>query len=360
MVFSFPFDEVLNLAVRRLPGRRFDWETREWTVPCMEHTAEEVAECSPASRGSRSRRRCRTGSRRPRAGTRWRASWDDGYGPVLGLRSIAGVKPDWLEERGDREARRRLARRSASTRRQRSSRATRRGSSSTTSPRRRSTPPSTATTLPRAPCSTSAPTPRAIERFELWVGTRIDARDAFLRLSRGAPRGRAHGSFALAEQRDLLAVPADPALLEQLDDFLTDHEFVELTDAAADRREQLRAGAAAGEGDGRALDGRGRRRSSRSPLGGELRPFQRAGVLYALHAAAHIPRRRAGARQDRPGARGARGRRRVPGGRRVPRVAEADVGARGGEVAPAPQHRGAGRPFRARVGSRGRRRRPTS
>ena len=44
MVFRFPFDELLNLAVKRLPGRRFDWETREWTVPCMEHTAEEVAD----------------------------------------------------------------------------------------------------------------------------------------------------------------------------------------------------------------------------------------------------------------------------------------------------------------------------
>ena len=44
MIFHFPFDELLNLAVKRLPGRRFDWEAREWSVPCMEHTAPEVAE----------------------------------------------------------------------------------------------------------------------------------------------------------------------------------------------------------------------------------------------------------------------------------------------------------------------------
>ncbi|MDX6661272.1 MAG: hypothetical protein QOJ55_2094, partial [Solirubrobacteraceae bacterium] len=31
LVFSFPFDELLNSAVKRLPGRGFTWETREWT-----------------------------------------------------------------------------------------------------------------------------------------------------------------------------------------------------------------------------------------------------------------------------------------------------------------------------------------
>src|SRR3954452_12397664 len=44
LVFSFPFDELLNSAVKRLPGRWFNWETREWTVLCRPESAEEIAE----------------------------------------------------------------------------------------------------------------------------------------------------------------------------------------------------------------------------------------------------------------------------------------------------------------------------
>src|SRR5436853_4156646 len=104
MIFHFPFDELLNLAVKRLPGRRFDWETREWSVPCMEHTAAEVAEmlaCFPrvevapaVSDG------LAHAAGRPGPGT----VGDVGYGPVLGLRSLAGTKPDWVEERAEETA----------------------------------------------------------------------------------------------------------------------------------------------------------------------------------------------------------------------------------------------------------------
>src|SRR2546421_6455651 len=44
LVFRFPFDELLNAAVKRLPGRRFDWERREWIVPARPEFAEELAE----------------------------------------------------------------------------------------------------------------------------------------------------------------------------------------------------------------------------------------------------------------------------------------------------------------------------
>src|SRR3954462_15040716 len=104
MIFHFPFDELLNMAVKRLPGRRFDWETREWSVPCMEHTAPEVGEmleCFPRV------------SVAP-AVTAWlaqAAGWhgiaaarDVGYGTMLAIRSIAGTKPDWIEE-GEQEER---------------------------------------------------------------------------------------------------------------------------------------------------------------------------------------------------------------------------------------------------------------
>src|SRR4051812_32093196 len=99
MVFHFPFDELLNMAVKRLPGRRFDWETREWSVPCMEHTAAEVAEmleCFPRV----------TVTPAVQAWLATAAGWhglasvyDIGYGPVLAIRSLAGTKPDWVDER---------------------------------------------------------------------------------------------------------------------------------------------------------------------------------------------------------------------------------------------------------------------
>ena len=274
MIFHFPFDELLNLAVKRLPGRRFDWETREWSVPCMEHTAAEVAEmlaCFPRVTVAP-------------AVSAWLATaagwhglgavWDVGYGPVLAVRSLAGTKPDWVDERVEE------------------------------------TPDGGWLAIPLddevaelareqeglelddfAVAAVQGPVPEAEldlgvdaegnELFELWVGTRIDSHAAFLRLSEAYRVGARHGTFAVREQRDLLAVPADPALLDELDDFLRDHEFVELTERAAIRREELRATrlraketVALSMAEDASLD--------LPPLGGELRPFQRAGVRYAL------------------------------------------------------------------------------
>ena len=279
MVFSFPFDEVLNLAVRRLPGRRFDWETREWTVPCMEHTAEEVADvlgCFPRLAIAP-------------AVSSWLASaegwhamaaaWDDGYGPVLGLRAIAGVRPDWLD---DREIEQRdgwlvlpldaevaqLARDQEGL--ELDDVATAAVDAAIEGYEQ---PPGAVLDL--------GADPEGIERFELWVGMRVDTRDAFMRLSEAHRASTRYGSFALSAQRDLLAVPADPALLEQLDDFLADHEFIEVTDAAADLREQLRTHRRLAK-ETVALSMAEDAELEPLPLGGELRPFQRAGVVYAL------------------------------------------------------------------------------
>src|SRR3954469_9051438 len=98
MIFRFPFDELLNLAVKRLPGRRFDWETREWSVPCMEHTAPEVAEmleCFPRLRVAPAVTAWLAGA----AGWRGMGSvYDIGYGPRLALKHIAGTVPDWIED----------------------------------------------------------------------------------------------------------------------------------------------------------------------------------------------------------------------------------------------------------------------
>src|ERR1700759_1921745 len=44
LVFSFPFDELLDSAVKRLPGRWVKWATREGAGVCRPESAEEIAE----------------------------------------------------------------------------------------------------------------------------------------------------------------------------------------------------------------------------------------------------------------------------------------------------------------------------
>src|SRR5438046_10479365 len=102
LVFRFPFDELLNAAVKRLPGRRFDLERREWIVPARPEYAEELAELLAVF---------------PRVEvapevSAWLSDvgWpgiasvrDVGYGPTLVVRSVAGIPPAWLEERGREE-----------------------------------------------------------------------------------------------------------------------------------------------------------------------------------------------------------------------------------------------------------------
>ncbi len=44
IVFEFPFDEELNEAVRKLPGRWFNWRRKHWRVPADPRLAKQVAE----------------------------------------------------------------------------------------------------------------------------------------------------------------------------------------------------------------------------------------------------------------------------------------------------------------------------
>src|SRR3954451_10036284 len=44
VVFAFPYSAEIVDAMRGIPGRRFDWVEREWTVPQHETTAVYVAD----------------------------------------------------------------------------------------------------------------------------------------------------------------------------------------------------------------------------------------------------------------------------------------------------------------------------
>ena len=151
-------------------------------------------------------------------------------------------------------------------------------------------------------------------RFRLDINWDPDTLPAFLEL----PACEAHGR----------TVPVDPYLLEPLEHYLRTYNVEPAANAArgagppaprARRRDRRRAPLARP------------RAATRCPnedrLGGELQPFQRAGVALRAARAAHLPGRRAGARQDDRGARRAGGRRRLPRRGRLPRRASSSTGA---------------------------------
>ena len=159
-------------------------------------------------------------------------------------------------------------------------------------------------------------------RFKLEVNWDPDTVGAFVEL----PAAEAHGR----------TLPIDPYLLEPLEHFIRLHGI----DVGANAREALARlrtehdaaiGAVrrsrAADGDALACEDR---------LGGELRPFQRAGVRYALRVAAAVHRRRAGPGQDHRGARHARGGRRVSRPSSSARPPEAQLAARDRALAAAP------------------------
>jgi hypothetical protein len=278
IVFRFPFDEQLNSAVKRLPGRRFDWESREWTVPCRPDAAADIAEllaCFPRVVAEPAV------SDWLATAAGWHgvaAAWDVGYGTVLAIRHVAGRLPGRLLERAlekrdgwllvpldeevaalaweldglelDDMAHAAVCAELEGSRQ------------------------------PGAVLDVGID-PDGIARFELTMGLRLDARGGFLRLSEAHFAGFRGGRFTVADQRDVLAVPADAALFEELDEFLDDHDDVTLTPTAQALRGELRAErrraketVALSLADDAELD--------QPSLAGELRPFQRAAVRYAL------------------------------------------------------------------------------
>src|SRR3954471_16682550 len=92
LVFRFPFDELLNAAVKRLPGRSFDWESREWIVPARPEFAEEFAELLAVF--PRIEVDPEVSAWLSDAGWHGLASVRDlGYGPTLVVRSMTGIAP---------------------------------------------------------------------------------------------------------------------------------------------------------------------------------------------------------------------------------------------------------------------------
>jgi SWI/SNF-related matrix-associated actin-dependent regulator 1 of chromatin subfamily A len=264
VVFSFPYRADIVDAVRAVPGRRFDWEAREWWAPRADATApfvKGVLERFPSLLVSDE-----VEAWLARAVAGWvgrvTAGRLEGRG-AFALDTIAGELPPELAaeamEKGGRlwlffsqEVADTLLEMKGARLDDRALRCATR----------------LQVHLVPAPASLSLIESVGEPRFKLDVNWDPDTIPAFLEL----PAVEAHGR----------SVPVDPYLLEPLEHYLRTYG-VEVSPAARDVLDRLRR-----EHDAAIEDVR-RSRAHSGPtleiedrLGGELRPFQRAGVAYAL------------------------------------------------------------------------------
>src|SRR5215208_2583487 len=266
VVFAFPYRADIVDAVRAIPGRRFDWEAKEWWAPRADAVApfvKGVLERHPSLRVAPD-----VQAWLARAVTGWigrvSAGRLQGAGhfvldtiagrleePLAGHAELRGgrlwlpftqeVADALLDVKGARLDPRALR---CATRLQVGEQP--------------------------APANLALVESVGEPRFKLDVNWDPDTIPAFLAL----PASEAHGR----------TIPVDPYLLEPLEHYLRMHG-VRPAPAALEVLDRLRA-----EHDGAIGDIR-RSRAASGPalaaeerLGGELRPFQRAGVAYVLHA----------------------------------------------------------------------------
>ncbi|MEA2295519.1 MAG: SWI/SNF-related matrix-associated actin-dependent regulator of chromatin subfamily A-like protein 1 [Solirubrobacteraceae bacterium] len=266
VVFAFPYRPDVVDAVRAIPGRRFDWEAREWWAPKAEATA-------PYVKGVLERHDWLTVTDEvelwlARAVTGWvgrvGAGRVDGAGAFL-LETVAGELPDALAalaiERGSRLT---LP----------FSRPVAEGLDEL--PGARPDPRATRCIqqllVDREPAPATLTLAQSVgePRFRLEVNWDPDTVPAFLAL----PAAEAHGR----------TLPVDPYLLEPLEHYLKTFS-VDVAHNAWLALQELRSEHERAIGDVR------RSRAKDAPplaiedrLGGELKPFQRAGVRYVLEA----------------------------------------------------------------------------
>jgi SWI/SNF-related matrix-associated actin-dependent regulator of chromatin subfamily A-like protein 1 len=264
VVFAFPYRADIVDAVRAIPGRRFDWDAKEWWAPQADDTApfvKGVIERHPSLLVADE-----VSAWLADAASGWvgrvGAARLDGRGAFV-LETISGELPEELpaEERGGRlwlRFSREIAEALLELR----------GARLDTRALRCATKLQVG--LEPAPATLALVESVGEPRFTLDVNWDPETIPAFLAL----PACEAHGR----------SLPIDPYLVEPLEHYLRTYG-VEVAPNARDLLDRLRT-----EHDAAIEDVR-RSRAHDAPvldvepaLGGELRPFQRAGVAYALRA----------------------------------------------------------------------------
>ena len=276
LVFAFPLDEELNAAVKRLPGRWFDWRRKHWRVPADPRSGPAVAELLLTFPQLSASPDVRTWLR---DADRWRGlvsiTEGDGAGAFV-VRTLSGDEPEGLvgasrldnghlvlpfdsasvEVLGELEGATLddLAR------------------GATYDIRRGRRP---------APASLEVETDEDGEpQLALVTGWDTAPAKDFKRLPEARLTERGGRVFG-RDRAWKVAVPADPALAERLQEFVSAHPGIEVDPSAEALlaellAEHVRAArtVALSYAEDAELDG--------LVLGGELHPFQRAGVRYAL------------------------------------------------------------------------------
>ena len=280
LVFDFPFHEDLNEAVKELPRRWFDWRRKHWRVPAHPRAGKAVEALlaqfpdlvpSPEVLAWLS------------DSDRWRAVCTvvarDGRGHFL-VRTLQGELPEELEpdegrivDAGDRRLLLPFGTGSAAlVQRLDGLRLDDLATACVRSLRHGEPPPAAELSIQLGEDGEPHFTV-----FHIWDRTPATA---FRELSEAHPVHRP-GRFFLRDAPWGVAVPADPALAPQLTGFLEAHPEVHVEEPARELLGELvaeyeRASATVklSYADDAELDG--------LELGGELHPFQRAGVRYAL------------------------------------------------------------------------------
>jgi SWI/SNF-related matrix-associated actin-dependent regulator of chromatin subfamily A-like protein 1 len=276
LVFDFPFHEDLNEAVKELPRRWFDWRRKHWRVPAHPRVAKAVEALlaqfpdlvpTPEVLAWLS------------DSDRWRAVGTvvarDGGGHFL-VRTLQGDTPEELEagtDAGDGRVLFPFSEENAALLQQLDGlRLDDLALACARSLRLGETPPAAEMSV-----QIGEDGEPHFTLFHIW--DRRPATD-FRELSEAQPVHRP-GRFFLRDAPWGVAIPADPALAPQLTDYIEAHPEVHVEEPASELLEELVAEyerasetVALSYAEDAELEG--------LELGGELHPFQRAGVRYAL------------------------------------------------------------------------------
>jgi len=269
VVLSFPYERTLVEMARSIPHRRFDWDSREWSAPASDWAAlkvEEMLERYPELDAADDVQEWLRGVRRRWIGTVTTAC-EDGRGWLV-LQTLAGPLPEAV------------------------------GACARETDDGRTLAPLTAEVAQglrgERSARLDAPAERVLQAIEhgeeppaarLAFHRGVEGEELRLEVGWNPQIGAAFEQLAGAGGTRSVAV--DPWVVEQLDAFLTEHR-VAVTAAALEVLEELRAE------NRRAADAVARSRATAADpiddvagrLGGELAPFQWAGVRYALEARA--------------------------------------------------------------------------
>jgi hypothetical protein len=279
LAFSFGFDERLNDRIKRMPGRRFDWDERRWLVPADRKLGAVLLELF-------SEYSWLVISDEVRGWVESFSGWsgvatvtETADGPAFSVASIAGTPPAELVEHGEDDEDGSLLlpmdKRSLELLRgidgleldeaaERCARLVR------------------ADETPAGATLELAIDDKGEQELELHALWGVAVRERFSQLTEARVARMRPGEFYVSADAEVLAVPADPALAPELEAFV------------ASAGDALVVSADAREAIAHMVEEHARREETVvlshaedaeldvASLGGELRPFQRAGVAYAL------------------------------------------------------------------------------